>query len=115
MINLENFAAVGEYVLVRKDQDTEDKNTIVIMSGDEDKVLKGEVISAETLMDEGWSDEDGESYEIPCDDLSNWRYGDKVLFNRMKSLPITQTVDEEVYIVRREDIFGGFTISNEEG
>lgn len=106
MINLDNFAAIGEYVLVKKDQ-PDDINSIVIVSGEGDKVLRGKVLSAETY-DDIMVDDDGEQVTWIDETLGNYRRDDIILFNRMKSLPVVQNVDEEIYIVRREDIFGAF-------
>ena len=96
MINLNNFNAIEQYVLVKAYKDP--SNTIIQMTDEKDKVLEGVVLSLEDDEFEGYA------YDL----------GDHVLFNRAKSLPIKQDIYEEVFMVRHEDVFGVFTHDEDE-
>ena len=98
MIKLDNLNMLGEYVLVQPVQT--ENSAIILRSHDEDKMLMGTVLSVEL-----YEYTEGDDYEA----------GDMILFNRAKSLPVPREPHEdEVFIVRRDDVFGTYKLQTEE-
>lgn len=113
MIKLDNLDMIGEYVLVQPSQ-TQD-SAIIMRSHDEDKMLMGTVLSVENTEEEDILHTEDGSYEVTIVDTSPYYAGDMILFNRAKSLPVPREPQEdEVFIVRRDDVFGTYNLQTEE-
>lgn len=109
MINIDNVSMIGEYVLVKPIQT--ENTSIILRSHEDDKVLMGTVLSVDVEYEEEVFEDDDDSYTVTFN--GDYYNGDKILFNRAKSLPIPRDIQEdEVFIVRKEDVFGVF--NNEE-
>lgn len=113
MIKLNNLNMIGEYVLV---QPVQTENTAIILrSHDDDKMLMGTVMSVESNIETECIEDDDGDFDIVtyCEDA--YVQGDMILFNRAKSLPVPREPHEdEMFIVRRVDVFGTYDSTAEE-
>ena len=100
MINHNEYKAIGDYLIVKMYKgDESDERRIITMSDDSDSVLEG------TVLSHGYED------SAYSDDYKN---GDRILFNRMKSLPLTININEEVFLVRDCDVFAVLDTTTQE-
>lgn len=111
MINIDNLDMIGQYVLVKPIQT--ENTAIILRSHEDDKVLMGLVLSVESDDEEEVGLlEDEYQVSLICEDP--YYAGDHILFNRAKSLPIPRDMQEdEIFIVRKEDVFGVFNSEEE--
>ena len=111
MINIDNVDMIGEYVLVKPIQT--DNTAIILRSHEDDKVLMGTVLSVDVGYEEELFEDAEDSYTVTFN--GDYFNGDKILFNRAKSLPVPRDIQEdEVFIVRKEDVFGVYNLQTED-